>query len=271
MGSQGRGEQTLGTDQDNAIIYADAEGEPDEKVAAYFLEFGKKMNRMLASCGYEMCKGGFMAGNPKWNQSLRSWRTYFHDWITTPEPQNLLDSSIFFDFRCIYGDESLTQELRKSIDQTLDNNPAFFGHMAKVCVNYKIPLGMFGKIQTESKENQENSINIKNAIRVIVNMVRMYAMQQHSRSFSTQERMLDLYSRNVISSALHADLSFSFEYLSMLQFRHQTKQFREMRTMDHYLDLAMLPGIETEMLKSVFSKLGTFQSKIRFDFGLGGN
>lgn len=271
MGSQGRGEQTLVTDQDNAIIYEDVADEKEAEVNQYFLSFGQKMNQLLAQTGYELCKGGIMAGNPRWTQSLSKWQRYFREWITTPEPQNLLESSIFFDFRCVSGDSTLTERLRADIFQTMTVNPAFYGHMAKVCTNYKIPLGMFGKIQTESKENQENSINIKNAIRVIVSMVRLYAMQQKSEYIGTGDRLLDLFAKNVISSALYADLAYSYEYFSMLQFRNQVRQFTEMKTMDHYLDLAVLPGIETEMLKAAFAKLGTFQSKMKFDFGIGSN
>jgi CBS domain-containing protein len=271
MGSQGRGEQTLVTDQDNAIIYADPQDLEAEKVSAYFLNFGERMNRMLAQMGYLLCKGSVMAGNPKWNQPLLQWKHYFHQWILTPDPQNLLDISIFFDFRCVYGDTSIADELRRSVNASLAKNPAFFGIMAKLCVNYKVPLGMFGKIQTESKENQENAINIKNAIRVIVNMVRLYAMRQQIDDTPTRKRLNGLFTGNVISSAVYADISYAFEYMSVLQFRHQTQQFGEDLPMDNYVDLTAMPGIEIEMLKTVLSKLNGFQTKIKYDFGLSGN
>jgi len=96
-------------------------------------------------------------------------------------------------------------------------------------------------------------------------------MQQQSVKAGTPDRMLELFANNVISSALYVDLMYSFDYLSMLQFRNQALQYSELRTMDHYIDLATLPGIETEMLKAVFSKLATFQSKIKYDFGMSGN
>ena len=97
MGSEGRKEETLWTDQDNAIIYADVPKEKESETRAYFLNLGEKVCATLDAMGYSFCKGNIMAKNPQWCVSLTEWKKYFAIWIATPEPQNLLDAIIFFD------------------------------------------------------------------------------------------------------------------------------------------------------------------------------
>ena len=117
MGSEGRREQTFKTDQDNAILYADPKNE-QEKLAAeeYFKKFSQKVIDHLVECGYPLCPGEIMAINPKWCQPLSVWKGYFTRWITTPDPQELLHSTIFFDFRSGFGEEDLARELRKHLN-----------------------------------------------------------------------------------------------------------------------------------------------------------
>ena len=102
MGSEGREEQTLISDQDNAIVYEDAKD--PENTKAYFDSLAVFICDQLDTAGYSFCKGGNMAKNPKWCQPLSQWKTYFNTWIRTSNPENLLYSSIFFDFRGTYGD-----------------------------------------------------------------------------------------------------------------------------------------------------------------------
>ena len=111
LGSEGRKEETLYTDQDNAIIYQDVSKEEDFRVKAYFLKLGERVCDSLNFIGYAFCKGNIMAKNQKWCQPLSVWKGYFSGWITTPEPQNLLDATVFFDFRTVFGDEIITENL----------------------------------------------------------------------------------------------------------------------------------------------------------------
>ncbi len=119
LGSQGRGEQTLATDQDNAIIIEDL---PDSKLTqarSYFQLLGKKVNMELDVVGYRFCPGEIMAGNPKWNQSIETWKGYFSEWIRNSNPVDILDAAIFFDFRCIHGDNTLVQRVTRSCEPGL--------------------------------------------------------------------------------------------------------------------------------------------------------
>ncbi|MCP4314360.1 MAG: signal transduction protein, partial [Bacteroidetes bacterium] len=99
MGSQARGEQTLATDQDNAIVIDNDPGKLSKKDQSFFLELGKKLNNDLNTVGYKFCPGEIMAGNPRWNQDLSTWQSYFSEWIMNSQPKDILDLTIFLDFR----------------------------------------------------------------------------------------------------------------------------------------------------------------------------
>lgn len=268
LGSEGRSEQTLLTDQDNALIYSDDVEMSSDIVKNYFLSFGERMNRLLDKVGYSFCKGGVMAQNPKWNQSLSTWKKYFTGWIVTPEPQNLLDLSIFFDIRCVYGDKKIVDDLINHINQVLSQHPSFFGPLARVCMNYKIPLGIFGKIHTESSEDHGKIVNVKNSARVIVNLVRLYAMHRQIVETNTIRRLDCLHEKNVLSGAIYRDLKYAFDFLMMIQFKSQVLAFNAGKKMDHNVDLSSLTSIEIKTLKSIFSQIAVFQLKLKHDFGI---
>lgn len=268
LGSEGRSEQTLMTDQDNALIYRpDGSGDPDF-IKKYFINFGMRMNRMLDEAGYRLCKGDIMAGNPKWCQPIDEWRTYFSKWIRMPEPQAILDTSVFFDLRCIYGDSRLVGELKNSVNETLDQNPSFFNHLAMACMNYKMPIGMFNKIQTETGTEKVNLFNIKSPIRVIVHMIRLYAMFHRIPETNTLLRLRRLHEKNVFSRSGYREMKEAYEFLMTLQIRSQAESIRNYQQATPYISLPDLTSIETDTLVSVFNRIVMFQSSLSRDFSI---
>ncbi len=139
MGSEGRKEQSLKTDQDNAIIYEDV-SLGQKKVRDYFLKFGEIACGMLNHAGYDYCKGDVMAKNPQWCQPLSVWKQYFSDWIHAAEPKDLLQACIFFDFRGAFGDLYLTDELRGYLFGSLGDWSGFFRHLTENALHFKPPL-----------------------------------------------------------------------------------------------------------------------------------
>ncbi|MEZ4685319.1 MAG: DUF294 nucleotidyltransferase-like domain-containing protein [Bacteroidia bacterium] len=111
LGSEGRGEQLLRTDQDNAIIYEEPPKGKEEAAKEYFLALGKRAGELLIDIGFEKCPADIMAGNPKWNMPVSGWHRQFREWLRVPDPKALMHGTIFFDFRCGYGDARLTEEL----------------------------------------------------------------------------------------------------------------------------------------------------------------
>ncbi|MFI4940812.1 MAG: DUF294 nucleotidyltransferase-like domain-containing protein, partial [Burkholderiales bacterium] len=134
FGSEGREEQTLSTDQDNGIVFqceakpgaeAEEKAEAAEQAAkARLLAFAQAVNADLDRCGYPLCEGNIMAGNPEWCLTLREWKLRFAGWIYKPEPLALLNASIFFDFRVIYGKASLADELHRYLFGISQSNTA---------------------------------------------------------------------------------------------------------------------------------------------------
>ena len=268
LGSEGRCEQTLLTDQDNAIIFEDVEADKRNEVREYFENYGKKMCDLLNEIGFQYCKGNIMANNLRWNQPLSEWRRYFAKWITEPEPKNLLESAIFFDFRAVGGEMSLTTELRNQVQRLLTDNPAFLGHLAREGMNYKTPLGLFGKIQTESDEEHGKVLNIKSPLRVVVNLVRLYAMKQKLTETNTIKRIQRLYEENVFSPSFYKNILYAYDYMMVLQLKTQAGEFSRGREITNYVDLSNLSTIELNTLKNVLAELGTFQNKTKYDFGV---
>jgi len=103
MGSEGREEKTLISDQDNAIVYADVAPEAEAAASAYFLRLGTEVCNGLARIGYPLCKGDIMAKSPRWCRPLSAWKAYFAQWIESAKPQDFLEINMFFDFRAVYG------------------------------------------------------------------------------------------------------------------------------------------------------------------------
>jgi signal-transduction protein with cAMP-binding, CBS, and nucleotidyltransferase domain len=268
LGSEGREEQTLVTDQDNAIIFEDVDEKRYAEVEEYFARFAERMNYMLDAVGYSYCKGGIMANNPKWNKPLSIWKGYFKEWITNPEPQNLLEIAVFFDMKTSFGRDSIVNELLSYVSTVLKDNSAFFGMLARVGITYKTQLNIFGKIQTESTEEHSKSVNVKNALRVVVNLVRLYAMKYNLSETNTSKRLKVLFEMNVISGSLFKDLVFSYDFLSVLQLKAQVNSILHQTKPDNFIDLSDLSSVEINSLKNIFSQVSVFQSKLKYDFGL---
>ncbi|PKL13380.1 MAG: hypothetical protein CVV50_03515, partial [Spirochaetae bacterium HGW-Spirochaetae-6] len=152
LGSEGREEETLLTDQDNILIYEDVAEIDKKRVETYFLKLGEYVCDALNDCGYHYCKGEVMAKNPKWNQPLNQWKKYFRKWIMLPEPQALLQVNIFFDFRTVYSSQKAKYqqrdpffyEMRNHIYQLTQEKPDFFVFMAKNALLYRSPIGFMG-------------------------------------------------------------------------------------------------------------------------------
>jgi len=262
FGSVARGEQTLATDQDNAIIYADG-----VDAQAYFLRLGEKVCGWLDQVGYQRCKGETMASNPKWCQPLSRWRQYFTDCIRAANPQDLLDVNIFFDFRCAYGEPGHVTELRQLLQEVLQaGQPAFFFHLAQSTLQFKPPRGFFGNIQLESGGEHPATFNIKSAIIPIVNFARMYALRHHFAETNTLERLARLRDQSVLVPASHDELVQAYTALLQMRLAHQAAQVGRGETPDNYINLSELTQLERSILKKVFADITVFQARLQTDF-----
>ena len=267
MGSEGRREQTLKTDQDNAILFEDVPGEFIDGVRGYFLRFGEKVCTWLDQVGYAFCKGDVMAKNPQWCQPLSAWKEYFSTWIATVEPEGLLQSSIFFDFRGGYGDRDLALQLRRHLFASFAERPNFFRYLAENSLYQKPPLGFFGNFIVESKGEHRDAFDIKSSMTTIVNFARAYALKHEIEETNTQERLNRLYLRKVLSWKDYNEIEQSYGYLMQLRFvRQVTAVMKENAMPDNYINPKTLSRIEQIMLREIFKSIERFQAKLSFDF-----
>lgn len=266
MGSVGRQEQTLKTDQDNAIIFEDVPDESEKEVREYFLNLGKKVCGWLDQAGYDYCIGDVMAQNPKWCQPLSVWKKYFKDWVNSAEPEDLLDTSIFFDFRGGYGDLTLTDELRKYLNEILKGKAVFFLHLAHNSLMFKPPIGFFRNIVVESTGEHRETFNIKKAMTPIVDFARIYALLNNVEKTNTMERLLQLFEKGVLNRSDYNEISQAYNYLMQMRLRHQAMALKYNKKPDNHINPKRLTHIEGKMLKETLLQISNFQSKLSFDF-----
>lgn len=226
-GSAGRREQSFLTDQDNAIIYENLNGKKLEEAADYFLALGKKVNEMLDSVGFSLCKGNNMAGNPKWCQPLDRWKGYFADWIRMPGPSEILDISIFFDFRFCFGDEALCGELRDYVNTRLQASDIFFYHMSEALRQFNPSHSVLS----------EETTDIKRLLMALTGVIRLYALKHGLDGHSTVERILGLHDGNHISHDLLRKALRAWKELSHIRLTHQAACISSGREPDNRVDL----------------------------------
>jgi CBS domain-containing protein len=267
LGSEGRMEQTLKTDQDNAIIYEDVDEHLQEDVHKYFLELGEKICNWLDMAGYAFCEGGIMAKNSKWCQPMSVWKKYFHSWIRTAEPQDLLQSSIFFDFRGAHGDMQMVDNLRKFLFGALKGWSGFFRHLTENALHFKPPIGFFRNFVVESKGKHRNSFDIKSAMMPIVDLARIYALNHQVIETNTRERIHSLYLKKVFSHQEYNEIDKAYSFLMQLRFVRQINAvIEENAKPDNYINPKKLSRIEQKMLKEIFARIEKFQERLDFDF-----
>jgi signal-transduction protein with cAMP-binding, CBS, and nucleotidyltransferase domain/PAS domain-containing protein len=229
-GSAGRREPSLSTDQDNAIIFENLAGEPLKNAQNYFLTLGNKVNDLLAITGYQTCKGGNMAGNPRWCQPLNSWKKYFSDWIKMPGPEELLEVSIFFDFRFCTGDKALAEELRYYIQNDLKTSDIYFHHMTNAWKQYNPSVAMLLTGKTD----------VKRILMPLTGIIRLYALKYWITGLSTPERVIELYAAKHIDYKLLRDTLKAWKDLTSIRLCHQTLCISKGIDPDNIIDFQLI-------------------------------
>ena len=264
LGSEARKEQTLATDQDNAIIYSDSPDTPGAR--EYFLKLGRLICDALHQLGYRYCRGGNMAKHEEWNQPLSQWKEYFSQWIAEPDSRALASCNVFFDHRCIFGDFSLVQELRGHISREIAAHPAFLSHMARNTLRYKPPVGLFGKIVTGTAGEAPNMFNVKEAMLPIVNFARLYALKHQIDETNTFDRLMHLRDSGMLQEESWRGITQAYSHLMQLRFRRQLEMIMGAMDPDNSVNPDTLTQIDHGMLKHSFSQITVIQKKVSLEF-----
>ncbi len=267
LGSEGRGEQTLKTDQDNAIVFEDVSEAELPEVMPYFLEVGQRACKLLDQVGYKYCDGEVMAQNPNWCQPLGKWMTYFLQWIHAAEPEDLLQASIFFDFRCGYGDTQLVASLSNHLFGAIAQWSGFLRHMTENALYFKPPLGFFRNFVVESKGEHRDAFDIKSAMMPIVDFARVYALKNGVATTNTLDRLKELRKLEVLSQEEYDEAEKAYSFLMQLRLTRQvTVALDQHKSPDNFINPKRLTKIEQTMLKEIFKRVEKFQSKMSFEY-----
>ncbi len=267
LGSEGRFEQTFSTDQDNGIIFDCPEGGPAETLRAALLPFAQEVNRKLDACGFPLCRGNIMAGNPQWCLSLQEWRGRFSGWVYEAQPTALLNATIFFDFRPLYGEEKLSQQLRDSLLAITGANPAFLRQMAVNALQCSPPLGLIRTFVFDSAEFP-HTIDLKlYGTRPFVDAARIFALGKGIADTGTAQRLRAAAAMLQFQEEDVAALIDAFYFIQLLRLRRQQAAKLEPKSANR-LDPASLNGLERQTLKHAFRQARKLQQKLQLDYRL---
>jgi CBS domain-containing protein len=252
FGSEGRLEQMLLTDQDNALIYA----EESDAARTYFAALAKQVVNGLIQAGFPLCAGGFMATN--WCKPLAAWHQLFSQWISVPKPSALLDAAIFFDFRPVAGTLSL-----KALDEIIasaKSQKLFLSHMARGAMDFYPPLGFFHRLRSEN-----GKVDLKKGgIAPIVGLARVAALAAGSGERSTLERLNAAKDSGALLSREDATaLGEIFPFLFQLRLQAQLQALGAEQAIDHSVSLTDLSPRVRRHLKEAFVAIKRIQDAIR--------
>lgn len=265
LGSMGRDEQILVTDQDNAIILDD--GYEEAKHGEYFDKFARFICDGLAKCGYSYCTGDIMATNPKLRMTRGEWEACFADWIDDPNPKALLNASIFFDLDGVYGRLKWAEQLNGFIVRRARKNNRFLACLARNALNRTPPLGFFKDFVMEKDGRHKNSINLKRrGTAPLADLIRVHALAVGSRSKNSFERLDDIIDAGILPAGRAQDLKDAMEFISMVRIRHQALDVENSIEPDNNIEPENLSDFERRNLKDAFQILSKAQNFLKFRY-----
>lgn len=270
MGSGGRYEQTLNTDQDNALIFTVPEGMTADQVRGQLLPVALQVNLALAHCGFPLCKGNIMASNPKWCLSVEEWKAVFTKWVDQGAPEALLHSTIFFDFRALAGQHRLAEELRLWLAKLAKSNVRFLHQLAANALRNRPPLGLVRDFVL----NDSNRLDLKiNGMIPFVDAARIFALATGVAQTSTIQRLRQSAADLHVPPAEVEAWINAFLFIQMLRLRHHYEANvhqtdAEAQHLDNLIDPSLLNELDRRILKEAFRQARKVQLKLALDYQL---
>jgi CBS domain-containing protein len=264
LGSEGREEQLLRTDQDNALIFEDSDH--NSEVQKIMLKLAEKVNLSLKNCGFDDCPADIMARNPLYCQPLSKWKEYFTSWIYEPDPASLMNSTIFFDLRGVYGNDSLTESLQEHILDEIEKNKIFINHLAKNALQNPPPLSFFKNFLVEKSGEHKDEFDIKKrAMMPISDAARLLTLD---RKLISAKNTIDRWMALADSEPNHKDLYLqaaqSYEWFLMTR----TKNGLINKDTGRFIDLKSMTRLEKQIMRKAFDPIREIQEMIEVRFRL---
>ncbi|KIH77160.1 hypothetical protein GFER_06620 [Geoalkalibacter ferrihydriticus DSM 17813] len=266
LGSEGRGEQTLRTDQDSAMVYAD--DFPRERLPQ--LEaFARRLVDALEEVGIPRCPGNTLASNPEWCHSLSGWRKRLERWIAVPRPESMVNFSMFQDFRALYGDTSLEQALHDHVFACIQRNTLYLPYMARHIEGFGAPLGMFGRIRVERRGEHRGTVDIKKSGSfALTEGVSLLALELGISSGTTWDKIEQLGRRGIISARDAQILQESFTYLMRLRLEGQLRALASGSEPDNHVDPELMSPRDRERLRDALRGVNMLMKTLRVRYKL---
>lgn len=268
MGSGGRKEQVLRTDQDNALIWQEAAPERAEEARRYFHRLGTKAVEALEACGFARCKGDAMASNPFWCRSLPEWRAHLMEWTRHPEPDHLRLLGIFLDFRAVYGEARLERALRTYVRDLFASFPVILHLLAEDDAAARVPTGPWSLVLTGGRGGEHRGrFNLKTAACVhLVDCLRLLALRHRLDETSSLDRLRELTRRGVFGKEESAVLSTAYQTLTLFRIRHQLRQVAAGEAPDEWLALSEFSRRERGQLLAALKAVARLQELVAYSF-----
>jgi CBS domain-containing protein len=256
FGSEGRMEQALLTDQDNALVYRD-----DTPAAAeYFGQLAASAVDGLIAASFPPCKGGFMATN--WHRPLAEWERLFRGWMETPEPRALIEAANFFDYRAVGG--ALSLDPLAEILLSAGRERIFLAHLARASLMFEPPLGLFRQVK-----EAEDGVDLKRGgIVPIVSLARLHALEAGVQARPTLERLPAAAAAGVLSREGAETLVEAFRFLLRVRLRAQVKAVRAGRPPGNSVQLEDLTALERTHLRETFLAIREHQQATALNYAV---
>lgn len=266
IGSQGRQEQLLMTDQDNALVFEDVDEGKYNSTKSYFLKLSDYINIDLETVGFKLCPAQMMANNPKWCQSVMEWSKQFNSWITTPDQDNLMLCTIFFDYEHIYGDKELVNLISESLFKSIDSYDIFLNYLGRNALLNPPPLSFFRQFLVEDDGEHKDHFDIKaRAMMPLVDAARLLILSHNIKAINNTleryEKLIELEPQNKDTYLFCIEA-----YKNLLTFR--TKQGLRHNDSGRFIDLESLDKGNRLQLKRSFKAIKEVQELIKVRFKL---
>lgn len=265
LGSMARDELLPGGDQDNALILDDSY-EPAIH-GDYFKQLAAFVCDGLAASGYPYCKGGIMATTERWCQPRQVWGRYFSEWIAKPSPEDLLNSSIFFDLEGVWGEVDWVEQLKEKIANQAKKNPYFLFALARNALSRTPPLGFFKDFLVERDGKHKNSLDLKRrGTAPLAALIRVHALAAGSTAQNSFDRLDDIRDANLLPLGRADALRDALEFMSMVRLRHQAQNLTLGEEVNNNINPETLSQFDRRNLKDAFQALSNAQKFLKFRY-----
>ena len=269
FGSEGRREQTLHTDQDNGILFEARDAAQAAEIRARLLPLAQHINQGLAQCGFTLCKGNIMAGNPELCLSRTEWARRFAAFIREATPENLLGSSIYFDLRVVWGSEQGCEQLRRAILDQVGDNRLFQRMMAENALRNRPPVGRFREFVLARKNGEKATLDLKvQGLTPFVDAARLLALANGVEANNTLERFRQLVDKEVIDALDGAAYEEAYHFIQQTRMQQHQLQTRENLPYSNRVDPDSLNHLDRRILRESLRQAQRLQSSLTLRYQL---